>query len=154
VSAGCRPPRSHEISLRNEKIDSPTQVGERLTKRSRDLRLSARPWHGWRRSKIVSHVVIREHLGRERDVAPCPNLVVEALDQTLVRFRIHRQYHPITRRAGKRLACPSVREDTPRRATTERLADLLLGVTVAGNELPAAAGTTLDVAPAMVIATA
>src|SRR5437016_2788889 len=37
------------------------------------------------------------------------------------------------------LACPSVRKDTPRRAASERLADLLLGVTVAGNELAAAA---------------
>jgi hypothetical protein len=39
-------------------------------------------------------------------------------------------------------------------ARRERAADLLLGVTVAGNELAAAVRTTLDVAPAMVIATA
>jgi hypothetical protein len=51
------------------------------------------------------------------------------------------------------LACPSVREDTPSHAASERLPDLLLVVTAAGNELAAAARTTLDVAPAMVIAT-
>jgi hypothetical protein len=53
---------------------------------------------------------------------------------------------------GEAAACASVREYTPERADRKVLAGGLLRMAVAGDELAAAAGTTLNVAPAVVIA--
>src|SRR5215212_4815742 len=51
--------------------------------------MSERSWRGLRRPKIVSNVVVREHLLRELHIPARPNLLIESPNESLVRFRIH-----------------------------------------------------------------
>src|SRR6186997_2058407 len=56
------PASCDEIAVPEDEIDLPVEVRKRATELLCDRRLSSRPWCGLRRSKVVTDVVVGEHL--------------------------------------------------------------------------------------------
>jgi hypothetical protein len=145
VSARRCPPRSDQVSLRQEEIEPPLEVGERLPERASDLGLSLRSRRGQRRPKVVPNVVVREHLLGEGHIPARPNLLVELRHKSLVRLGIHCREDPTGGRVAATVPWPCVRERHMKVFTGERrLSRLLLSRAPGGSLRLALGGRPLD----------
>jgi hypothetical protein len=117
VGAGSGPASCDEVSLTENEVDPPLEIGERLAKLLGDPRLSGSSWSRLRRAKIVAHVVVREDLCREVDVPARPDFFVEPLDQLLVCIHVHRLRDPNP--AVPRQTPPPVKRDIEFRSVSQ-----------------------------------
>jgi hypothetical protein len=90
VGAGSSPASGDEVVLGENEINPPIKIREGVAKCFRDSRLSCSSRSRLRGAQIVTHVAIREDLFGEADVPTCPDFLIEALDDSLVRVDVHR----------------------------------------------------------------